>query len=58
MSELNDLFNEDALTLAKDRVGRAKVIAKFREDRQKFMLGIKVPKGETKLKLDLDNLKI
>lgn len=58
MSELNDLFHEDALTLAKDRSARAKIIAKFREDRQKFMLGIKPSKGETKPKLDLDNLKI
>ncbi len=61
MSELNDLFHEDALALAKDRAGRAKVIAKYRDDREKFMLGQKAtkpPKASPGPKLDLDNLKI
>ena len=55
MSEISDLFEQDPLTLTKD--DRRKIIEKFREDRQRALLGLKAPKT-AKPALNLDDLDI
>lgn len=42
MSDISELFNRDPLSLTKD--DRSKIIAKYRDDRARYLLGQKVPK--------------
>ena len=58
MSELSELFDRDPLKLTK--TDRRAIIQKYRDDRQKFLLGQKAPraakpKGQV---IDLDSLDI
>lgn len=56
MSELSELFERDPLKLTRTDI--SKIISKYREDRQRFLLGEKRPRAESKPKLDLDTLDI
>ena len=56
MSELSELFARDPFKLTKE--DRTKIIAKYREDQKKFLLGQKVPKSKDKPAIDLDTLDI
>lgn len=55
MTEIGELFIRDPLKLTKE--DRAKIIAKFREDRERFLLGQKAPKA-AKAKIDISSLQL
>jgi hypothetical protein len=56
MSEISEIFDKDPLSLTKE--DRRKIIEKYREDRARFMLGLKAPKATSKPSLNLDDLDI
>ena len=60
MSELSEIFDRDPLSLTKSPLNpeeRAQLITKYREDRVRYLSGVKAPKLE-KAKIDLDSLDI
>lgn len=56
MSELSELFERDPLSLTREDIST--IIKKYREDRQRFLLGEKKPKAASSPKIDLDSLDI
>lgn len=43
MSDISELFSRDPLSLTRD--DRSKIIAKYRDDRARYLLGAKSPKA-------------